>query len=49
MLKTIVGVLIIIWLAGFLLRVVGDAIHIVLVIAVVVLLLDLLGFGRKSD
>ncbi len=48
MLKTIVGIILIVWLLGFLFRVAGDAIHILLVIAVVVFVLDLLGIGNKT-
>jgi len=42
MLWTVVVILIILWLAGFLGHVGGDLIHIVLVVALVVLVLNLL-------
>ena len=48
MLKTIVGIIVVIWLLGFLFRVAGDVIHVLLVIALVVLILDFMGIGRKS-
>jgi len=43
----IVAVLIILWLLGFTLHVAGGLIHLLLLVAVVVLILDLLG-GRRS-
>jgi Family of unknown function (DUF5670) len=43
----IVGVLMILWLLGFGLHIAGSLIHLLLVIAVVVLIVDLLG-GRRS-
>lgn len=43
----IVAVLLILWLLGFTLHVAGGLIHLLLLIAVVVLILDLLG-GRRS-
>jgi hypothetical protein len=46
MLWTIVAVLIILWLLGFSLHVAGGLIHLLLVVAVVVLVINLLG-GRS--
>jgi hypothetical protein len=43
----IVSVLLILWLLGFGLHVAGSLIHLLLVVAVVVLIIDLLG-GRRS-
>jgi hypothetical protein len=43
----IVAVLLILWLLGFTLHVAGGQIHLLLLVAVVVLILDLLG-GRRS-
>lgn len=43
----IVAVLLIMWLLGFTLHVAGGLIHLLLLVAVVVLILDLLG-GRRS-
>jgi hypothetical protein len=43
----IVGVLMILWLLGFGLHVAGSLIHLLLVVAVIVLIVDLLG-GRRS-
>ena len=43
----IVAVLLILWLLGFTLHVAGGLIHLLLLVAVVVLILDLLG-GRRS-
>ena len=47
MLWTIFVVLLILWLLGFSFHVAGGLIHILLVVAVVVLILNLLG-GRRS-
>ena len=47
MLKTIAAVLIVFWLAGFLLHVAGSLIHLLLVLAIVVFLIDLFS-GRQS-
>ncbi len=43
----IVAILMVLWLVGFGLHVAGSLIHLLLVVAVVVLLIDLLG-GRRS-
>ncbi len=43
----IVAVLMILWLLGFGLHIAGSLIHLLLVVAVVVLIVDLLG-GRRS-
>ncbi len=43
----IVAVLLILWLLGFGLHVAGSLIHLLLLVAVVVLLVDLIG-GRRS-
>jgi hypothetical protein len=43
----IVAVLLILWLLGFTLHVAGGLIHLLLLVAVMVLILDLLG-GRRS-
>lgn len=47
MLKTIAAILVVFWLAGFLLHVAGSLIHLLLVIAVAVFLVDLFT-GRRS-
>ena len=47
MLWTIVAVLLILWLLGFSLHVAGGLIHLLLVVAVIVVILNLLG-GRRS-
>ena len=46
MLKTIAVVLIVFWLAGFLLHVAGSLIHLLLVLGMAVLLIDLFS-GRR--
>jgi len=48
MLKTIVAILVVFWLAGFLLHVAGGLIHLLLVVALAVLLIDLLT-GNRSE
>jgi Family of unknown function (DUF5670) len=47
MLWTIVAVLLILWLLGFSLHIAGGLIHLLLVVAVIVVILNLLG-GRRS-
>ena len=46
-LRWIVGVIIIIWLLGFILHIGGNLIHLLIVIAVIVFLFDLI-FGRRK-
>ncbi len=46
MLKAIAGILIALWLAGFLLHVAGSFIHLLLVVALAVFLFDLIA-GRR--
>ncbi len=46
MLRTIVVILVVLWLVGFTLHVAGSLIHLLLAIALAVLLLDLIG-GRR--
>jgi hypothetical protein len=45
--KAIVALLVILWLLGFGFHVAGSLIHLLLLVAVVVLIIDLLG-GRRS-
>ena len=47
MLWTIIAVLLILWLLGFSLHVAGGLIHILLVVAVVVFIINMLG-GRRA-
>ncbi len=47
MLWTILGVILVLWLLGFLGSVGGSLIHVLLVVAVVVLLFQVLGGGRR--
>jgi hypothetical protein len=47
MLRTIVAVLLVLWLLGFFLHVAGSFVHLLVVVAVIVLLIDLLG-GRRA-
>lgn len=47
MLKTIAAILVVLWLAGFLLHVAGSLIHLVLVVALAVFLVDLIS-GRRN-
>ncbi len=47
MLRTIVVILVVLWLAGFLLRIGGSLIHLLLVVALIVLVYDLLT-GRRA-
>jgi hypothetical protein len=47
MLWTVLVVLLILWLLGFSLHVAGSLIHLLLVVALVVLIINLLG-GRRS-
>lgn len=46
MLRAIVAVLLVLWLLGFFLHIAGSLIHVLVVIAIVVLLVDLLGSRR---
>ncbi|HEY5587136.1 MAG TPA: lmo0937 family membrane protein [Ruminiclostridium sp.] len=46
-LRWIVGVIIIIWLLGFILHIGGNLIHLLLVIAVIVFLVDLISGRRR--
>ena len=49
MLWLIAGVLVVLWLGGWMLNVVGDVIHVLLVIALVVVALNFIrGFGRRT-
>jgi hypothetical protein len=48
MLWTIVAIFLILWLLGFSLSIGGSLIHLLLVIAVVVMIVNLVG-GRRSD
>lgn len=48
MLWALIVLLLILWLGGFTLHVAGALIHLLLVLAVVVLIAQLLGFGRRS-
>jgi hypothetical protein len=48
MLWTVIGVLFLLWLLGFLMHVGGSLIHIVLVIAVVLLVYNLLTKGKAT-
>jgi hypothetical protein len=45
---TLVAVLLVLWLVGFGLHVAGSLIHLLLVVAIVVLLVDLLGGRRRA-
>lgn len=47
MLRTIALVLLVLWLLGFTTHVAGSLIHLLIVIAIVMFVIDLLG-GRKS-
>lgn len=47
LLKAMVAVLLILWLLGFGLHIAGSLIHLLLVVAFVVLIIDLLG-GRRT-
>jgi Family of unknown function (DUF5670) len=44
----IVAILIILWLAGIGLHVAGSLIHLLLVVAIIVLIVDLLGGNRRA-
>ncbi|MGD0212054.1 MAG: lmo0937 family membrane protein [Terriglobales bacterium] len=44
----IVGILMVLWLVGFGLHVAGSLIHLLLLVAVVVLIIDLLGGRRRT-
>lgn len=46
MLKTVVAILVVLWLLGFILHIAGSLIHLLLGIAVAVLLVDLIT-GRR--
>ena len=49
MLWLIAGVLVVLWLGGWMLNVVGDVIHVLLVIALVVVALNFVrGFGSRT-
>jgi hypothetical protein len=49
MLWLIAAVLVVLWLGGWMLNVVGDVIHVLLVIALVVVALNFIrGFGRRA-
>jgi hypothetical protein len=49
MLWLIVGLLVLLWLGGFALHIAGGLIHLLLVLAVIVALLNLFGmFGRRT-
>jgi hypothetical protein len=48
MLWTIVVILLILWLLGFSFHIAGSLIHILIVVAVVVVIINLLG-GRRGD
>jgi hypothetical protein len=43
MLRAIVAILLVLWLLGFFMHVAGSFIHLLVVVAVIVLILDLLG------
>lgn len=47
MLWTIVAVLVILWLLGFSLHIAGGLIHVLLIVAVIVVIVNLLG-GRRG-
>ena len=47
MLKAIAGILVLLWLLGFFMHVAGSMIHLLLVIALIVIVVDLLN-GRRS-
>jgi hypothetical protein len=49
MLWTILAVLLILWLLGFSFHIAGSLIHILLVVAVVVLIINLISGRRKPD
>jgi hypothetical protein len=46
MLRAIVAILLVLWLLGFFLHIAGSFIHLLVVVAIVVLLIDLLGSRR---
>jgi Family of unknown function (DUF5670) len=46
MLRAIVAILLVLWLLGFSLHVAGAFVHLLVVIAIVVLIIDLLGRRR---
>ena len=48
LLWTVIGVLFVLWLAGFLLHFGGSLIHIVLVVAVILLVYNLLTKGKAT-
>ncbi|MBU3176530.1 lmo0937 family membrane protein [Clostridium estertheticum] len=47
LLRTIVGIMIILWLLGFVLSIGGGMIHTLLVIAVIIFVFDLIGGRRR--
>jgi hypothetical protein len=47
MLWTIIGILIVLWLAGFVLEIAGGLIHILLVIALIVFIFNMIS-GRRA-
>ncbi|MBX4268419.1 lmo0937 family membrane protein [Clostridium estertheticum] len=47
LLRTIVGIMIILWLLGFVLHIGGGMIHTLLVIAVIIFVFDLIGGRRR--
>ena len=46
MLRAIVAVFLILWLLGFVLHIAGNLIHLLVVVALVVLVIDVVGRGR---
>ncbi|MBX4264529.1 lmo0937 family membrane protein [Clostridium estertheticum] len=47
LLRTIVGIMIVLWLLGFVLNIGGGMIHTLLVIAVIIFIFDLIGGRRR--
>ncbi|MCB2360941.1 lmo0937 family membrane protein [Clostridium estertheticum] len=47
LLRTIVGIMIVLWLLGFVLNIGGGMIHTLLVIAVIIFVFDLIGGRRR--
>ena len=48
LLRAIVAVLLVLWLLGFVLHIAGGLIHLLVVVALVIFVIDLLGGSRRA-
>ena len=48
LIRWLVGVLVILWLLGFVLHIGGSLVHLLIVIAVIIFIFDLIGGRRKK-